>query len=106
MKFFDINDVRYEFQKTFKTCVNPKTGHYFKFDFYVPKLNLLLEYDGVFHFEKLYKDYDLKKRQLYDRYKNIWSYNNGYELIRIKYTDKLDNILHDILNRYQKSDLL
>jgi len=36
-------------QKTFKGCINPKTGYNLRFDFYIPHINLCIEYDGELH---------------------------------------------------------
>ena len=85
-----------ETQKTFKSCFNVE-GQYYKFDFYLPEYNLLIEYDGEQHFKAREKGYFTEDKlqiiQQRDAYKNQWCKDNNIPLIlRIPYTDfnKLD----------------
>lgn len=39
------NNIEYELEKKFPTCLSPK-GKQLSFDFYLPKYNRLIEYDG------------------------------------------------------------
>lgn len=84
-----------ETQKTFKNCFSVE-GQYYKFDFYLPEYNLLIEYDGEQHFKAREKGYftedTLQIIQQRDAYKNQWCKNNNIPLIRISYIDfdKLD----------------
>ena len=60
-----------------------------RFDFYLPSLNTLIEYDGRQHFEMV--EYfggqqEFESRQAHDKEKNNWALNNNYFLIRIPYT--------------------
>ena len=43
--------LKFEEQKRFKNCKNSKGSDMLPFDFYIPKYNLLIEYDGLHHFE-------------------------------------------------------
>ena len=80
-------------QKRFDSCIFPKTNRQLVFDFYLPELNILIEYDGEQHFQKVKNDFfnyeELQKR---DNFKNEWCKKEGIKLIRIPYTDfeKLD----------------
>lgn len=94
-QLFNDNNILFKPQKTFKTCINPKTGHNFRYDFYLPFMNLLLEYDGNFHYYKVHKYHDLKKQKLHDRYKNMWAHKNGYNLIRISYKENIEKRLRE-----------
>jgi hypothetical protein len=38
--------ISYEKEKTFSTLKNPKTNKALRFDFYLPQLNTIIEYDG------------------------------------------------------------
>lgn len=63
-----------------------------RFDFYLPKFNTCIEYDGLQHFEII--DYwggieHLKLVQKRDKLKNEYCKNNGIHLIRIKYDRNL-----------------
>lgn len=95
--FKELN-IQFEPQKTFDTCVNPKTARNFTYDFYLPNIHTLLEYDGIFHFEQVYKDHDFKKTKLHDRYKDMWAHKNGYNLIRISCKQDLEKELNKITN--------
>lgn len=78
------------YQKQFSDCTNRKEGagcRVLKFDFYIPKYNVLIEYDGGQHFrstqyyggESKYED-----RIHNDFYKYEYIMNNKYRLIRIR----------------------
>ena len=47
----DKMDINYIQEYKFKNCVNPKTGYLLRFDFYLPKYNCCIEYDGIQHFK-------------------------------------------------------
>jgi len=72
-KILDNNNIDYVYQKTFKDCKN-----IFKlsFDFYLPKYNLLIEFDGEQHFKSVEiwggEEY-LKKTQRNDIIKNDYA---------------------------------
>lgn len=88
LKSLNINFVE---QKKFNKCLNEKTGRVLKFDFYLPELNLLIEYDGEQHFKPI--DFfggqkELVKRQKLDKIKNRYANDNGFKLLRIPYYEK------------------
>ena len=67
-----------------------------RFDFYIPKFNLFIEYDGKQHFEPV--DYfggeeALKHTQKNDKIKNEWADKNNYKLIRIPYYEDVNDVL-------------
>lgn len=65
-----------------------------EFDFYIPSLNTIIEYDGIFHYSiiKGKSNFDdFVNGKIRDTVKNIYCENNGIKLIRIPYWD-LDNI--------------
>lgn len=70
-----------------------------RYDFYIKKLNLIIEYDGRQHFESI-KDFggieEFKLIQERDKIKNKYCKDNGIKLIRISYK-KLKQI-NEILN--------
>jgi len=82
-------------------------GSRYKYDFYLPELNILIEYDGEQHFkpvkifggEKTFKR--IKER---DKEKDTLAYIHGIPLIRIKYDkfSKLEDYLeHEISKIYK-----
>lgn len=52
------------------------TGHYARFDFYIPKMNLVIEYDG----KEYHNTKEVKSR---DKIKTQFCKNNGIGLIRL-----------------------
>lgn len=67
---------------------------YYRYDFYLPKLNLLIEFDGAQHFVpiKMWGGVEyLRYRQMHDEIKNKFARTYNIPLLRISYKDK-DNI--------------
>jgi len=96
-KHLNDNNIKYETQKTFDGC---KYIGLLKFDFYLSKYNICIEYDGRQHFESV--DYwggknELLNIQERDKIKTDFCKNNNIKLIRIKYNENID-ILEKQLN--------
>ena len=96
-KHLKDNDMDFIEQHRFENCKHKIT---LPFDFYLPKLNIAIEYDGIQHFEVV--EYfggldgfiDTKIR---DTIKNIYCKDNNIKLIRIPYWE-FENI-EEILNK-------
>jgi very-short-patch-repair endonuclease len=74
-----------------------------KFDFYLPKYNLLIEFDGQQHYIPYRGNIiELEKTKFRDNIKTEYCENNIIKLLRIKYTklNKLEQILEE--NIYEK----
>lgn len=76
-------------QYTFKDCKDKKL---LPFDFYLPKENILFEYDGLGHYKA--NEYggwrtenSVKTTQYHDKIKNDYCKNHNIKLIRIPYYD-------------------
>lgn len=87
-----------------------------RFDFFAPSLNLLIETDGAQHFsptrwgnmshEEAAEKF--KTLQESDKTKNSWAEANGYELIRVRYDENIEEVLSQKLApvlRSQKGSL-
>ena len=90
-KYLDSKNIKYKTQYRFKDCKNSRT---LPFDFYVPSLNVVIEYDGIQHYEII--DYfgglDMFiYTKIHDTIKTIYCKENEIKLIRIPYWD-FDNI--------------
>lgn len=92
--------LEYERQKIFE---NLKVISHLKFDFYLPKLNALIEYDGAQHsmLSSVFRNAtstndEIVERFLktieYDCHKNIFANNERMYLLRIPYTANSHNI--------------
>jgi len=106
--FLEKNSIKYIRQHTFnnlKGSTNRKTK--LRFDFYLPEINILIEYDGEQHYkpkafhkcskEKAEKSFlELKQN---DEIKNKYCIDNNIRLIRIPYTEKnIEEFLKIILS--------
>jgi len=93
------HEIKFIQNMTFPDC---KYKRRLKFDFYLPKQNILIEFDGQQHVTGKY--YNYPKNELIfirDEIKNNYANQHNIKLIRIpyKYKYKLDVILNDLLNR-------
>lgn len=84
-------NIDFEEQKTFQDCVNDKTKHKLKFDFYLPDYKCCIEYDGEQHFFTRNSGWNnkehLKETKYRDIIKNNYCHANNIKLIRIPYWD-------------------
>ena len=85
------NNIDYVKQHKYSDCISNITKYKLKFDFYLPRLNTCIEYDGVQHYEFV-KHFHKSKRafklqQLRDQIKTEYCKNNNINLIRISYLE-------------------
>lgn len=90
------NNIQYERQKTFDGCKNQIN---LRFDFYLPKYDMCIEYDGIQHFQPVdfagkgnewAKDRFLETQEN-DKLKDEYCLAHKIKIVRIPYTD-FDNI--------------
>ena len=99
------NDIKFEREKKFKTC---KHQHCLPFDFYLPDLALLIEYDGEQHFipmrflNKVKGQKKLKELQARDKIKTKWATSSPYTLHRIIYNQDIKERMNEILKNSSK----
>ena len=95
------NSIKYETQKTFKDFFEIK-GHPYRYDFYLPDYNRLIEFDGIQHYEsnKSKNSWNTEekvvKTQKRDKLKNEYALSHNIPLVRIPYWER-DNITLDML---------
>lgn len=85
--FLCKNFDKVESQKTFEDCISPK-GYLLKYDFFIPNKNILVEADGVQHWDKNHPNYSDYTHQC-DLIKNSYVQNNNITLIRIPYKKRI-----------------
>lgn len=91
--------VDYVEQKTFEDLRSDKDYPY-RYDFYVERYNLLIEYHGRQHYipiDFIGGEAQLKKQQETDRIKRDYALENGYKYLEIHYEvplDKIENIIY------------
>lgn len=91
-----LDSIDLEYIKEYKVNIGDKT---YKFDFFIPNLDIFIEYDGIHHFEPI--DYfggeeSYEKIILYDSIKNNWCEQNDFSLIRISYKEDIKEVLESI----------
>lgn len=95
--YLDKHNIVYESQKKFHDL---KDKTYLSYDFYLPKQDILIEYQGLQHFRSISfdsKNYtDLEKQQYHDKLKRDYAINNDYTLLEPTY--KLDT--QEKVNKY------
>ena len=97
MNFLEQNKIEYNIEKTFKDCKNKKA---LPFDFYLPKHNICIEFQGKQHYEKenfFGGETALEYTKNNDKIKKEFCKKNGIKLIRIKYNKNIDEILNKYL---------
>ena len=98
------NNINFEFQKRFSDCKDKNT---LPFDFYIPKYNLCIEYQGSQHYdpgfyirkkksqEEGMKKYLLQKK--HDEMKKEYCKQNNINFLEIKYTENIEDKLKEAL---------
>jgi hypothetical protein len=105
--WLENNHVDFRQQWCLENCRNPETSALFRFDFYLPSLNTIVEYDGEQHFEKcigkqIYGRYTwTQKDWLYisnlDSLKNQCCYKHHIEMVRIAYNQNVTKTLAETI---------
>lgn len=91
--------VCFEEQKRFKDCKNRKKTDSLPFDFFIPSYNLLIEYDGLHHFEPVKGwggEVKFQITQENDSIKNKYCEEHNIKLLRIPYTYTENQIMQKI----------
>lgn len=99
-KILEEMNIEFVEQKSFPTCKNVKP---LRFDFWIEKYNLLIEYDGIQHFDaclELTNSLDFHKQKLEyvklkDEIKTKWCLDNNVKLLRIRYDDNIRRKIYE-----------
>ena len=100
--FFNDNNIMYMSQYTYDDLIGIG-GNHLRFDFYIPNLNLCIEYDGIQHFKcniKWHTKKEFNTLQKHDKLKNNYCKENDIKLLRISYKEfeNIESILEQTLN--------
>lgn len=98
--WLEKNEYSFLRQYKFDECKDKKP---LSFDFFLPELNICIEYDGIQHYfpYKYFKGEEkLQYTQYHDNIKNLFCENNNIKLLRISYLEY--NEIEDILQKYLK----
>lgn len=98
--FFKLSELSIPFVREYPgPVVNDKNT---RFDYYIPKLNLLIEIHGEQHYSKnrlFHRDTaSFHKQVLSDNLKMNWAFSNGYKYICLPYHAVNEDMLNLILN--------
>jgi hypothetical protein len=101
----------YNKEKKFDNCVG-EFNNRLPFDFHIPDLNLIIEFDGRQHYESVEKfggEEYLHRIKINDKIKNDWCFKNNIDIIRINYkqvNEGIENIIDYIQNKINEKDNL
>ena len=102
-KYLDSKNIDYERQHKFDECKSKKE---LPFDFYIPSLNMAIEYDGEYHYMIITRGKNDTYKKAFNRFvegkirdtiKTIYCKENNIKLIRIPYWNF--NNIEEILER-------
>lgn len=99
-KFLTNHNIEFIPQKKFKDCINLETNRKLSFDFYLPKHNICIEYQGKQHFVSVKKwggKNNLEKIKKRDNIKKIYCKNNNISLLEINYLENINSALSKII---------
>lgn len=98
-KFLEKHNIQYVQQKRFDDCKDKRA---LPFDFYLPKQNICIEYQGPQHYEDGVFGKDaytgLQYVQAHDAIKRKYCEENGIMLIEIKYNEKVKDKLNFLIS--------
>jgi hypothetical protein len=89
--------ISYEKEKTFDGCVNKKK---LRFDFYIPKKNTCIEYNGIQHYEKVDRfggEDNFNYQRKNDNIKINFCKKNNINLLIISYKDSIIKKMQDLI---------
>jgi hypothetical protein len=96
--YLENKSIKFIRQKKFSDC---KYISHLPFDFYIPSINTIIEYDGIQHFEpvELFGGLEeFEKTKIKDKIKNEYCSINNIKLYRISYKDIITDTLDLIFN--------
>ena len=97
------HNILFEFQKSFPDLYYKSKNGRLKYDFYIPDQNLLIEFDGEYHYTPISFSKSTSAAEQFlltqtrDRLKTEYAEKNGYKLLRIRFNDDILSILEEII---------
>ena len=105
-RYLERNKIEYQWQKKFNDLYGDYTRR-LSYDFYLPKYNLLIEYQGKQHYFpiKLFGGKEgFKRRKKYDNKKRLYAKNNNINLLEINYNDNIEEKLNIYFKTKSRND--
>lgn len=97
IEVLEENNIKYIREYYFHDLVSCK-GHKLFYDFYLPEYKVLIEYDGIYHYDKTQKNYTKGRHN--DGKKDRYAERNGYKLLRIPYWEKVEDNIFDFFDKH------
>ena len=94
-RYLLLNNIEFISEYKFNECYNEKL---LPFDFYLPKTNTCIEYDGIQHYKPINRfggELGFKRGKINDEIKNDFCSKNKIKLIRISYFEDIIKVLND-----------
>lgn len=90
-KWLEEHNIYFQQEYSFEDLISER-GKKLRFDFFIPAMNLLIEYDGIQHFENTFRlpEEEYQYRLSLDKLKDNYAKEHNYTLIRIGYSDFSD----------------
>ena len=98
--FLKQNNIKFISQYKFSDCFFKNKNAPLRFDFYLPKYNICIEYNGVQHYKKVEifgGDKAFKEQKKRDKLKREYCKKNNIKLIEIAYNDNIKVSMNNIL---------
>lgn len=96
-EFLQALNINYIYNKPYFENLLSEKGNPLRPDFIIENIKVWIEYDGIFHYEKVYEGDGHENIIINDKIKNEYAKKHDWKLIRIPYWE-LDNI-NEILKR-------
>ena len=99
-KILNNLNISYEPQKIFSDL---KDAQPLSYDFYIPDQSILIEYQGIQHYEPVDffgSDSAFKKQQKHDKLKSDYAKDHGYMLIAVPYTEDTFSKIKKYLSKH------
>lgn len=97
--YLDKNNIKYIHDEPYFKDLLSDLGNPLRPDFILPEYKIWIEYDGEFHFKKIFKGDKHNELKVYDMRKDEYAKQNGWKMIRIPYTefDNIEEVLGKVL---------
>lgn len=101
-KYLEEHNINYIWQYHFGDCI--RRGRDMPFDFYLPDLNIAIEYDGAQHYRPVSwfgGEEAFSEQKLRDKFKTDYCIEHNVKLIRIPYTEynNMEEFLNNCFNK-------
>ncbi|GAA0102448.1 hypothetical protein UT300012_31630 [Paraclostridium bifermentans] len=99
-EYLDRNNIRYIHDEPYFKDLLSDLGNPLRPDFILPEPKIWIEYDGEFHFKKMFKGDNYETLKIHDKRKNEYAKKHGWKMVRIPYTkfDEIEIILKEFIN--------